>query len=73
MQILISEASSNHFSPKKQSLVTDWQSGNNDFSEERLDDDSEVFTSVVAAGFHEVVQHALKEQRRSKCLKNQHV
>lgn len=45
----------------KQCLVTDWHSGDDDLSEERLDDDCEVFTSVVPAGFHKVVQHTLKE------------
>lgn len=58
-----------HPCPKwKQSLVTNWQSWDNDFSEERLNDDCEVFPSVVPAGFHKVVQHKLKESRRSKCL-----
>lgn len=71
MKILISKPSLIHV-PKENRVVADGQSGDDDFSEERLDHDCEVSASVVPAGFHKVVQHKLKEKRRSKCLISWH-
>lgn len=66
-KILISKPSLIHI-PKENRVVADGQSGDDDFSEERLDDDCEVLTRVIPAGFHKVVQPTLKGKRRSKCL-----
>lgn len=67
MKILISKPSLIRV-PKENRVVADGQSGDDDFSEERLDDDSEVLTRVIPAGFHKVAQPTLKRKRRSKCL-----
>lgn len=65
MKILISKPSLIRV-PKENRVVADGQSGDDDFSEERLDDDCEVLTSVIPAGFHKVAQPTLKGKRRSK-------
>lgn len=68
MKILISKPSLICVPKKKKRVVADGQSGDDDFSEERLDDDCEVLTRVIPAGFHKVMQPTLKGKRRSKCL-----
>lgn len=44
--------------------VTDRESGEDDFPEERLDDHSEVGASVVATGLHQLIQYSLKKQTK---------
>lgn len=47
----------------KMSFVTDWQPGYNDFFEEGLDDHGEVFSSVIPARLHKLIEHTLYEKR----------